>query len=130
MRARLLLITVRILPLTSRLAKHPPAWWYDGSPRLPLDPLGIGLGTAEVKATRERGGYVVQPVNPHEWREQQTNDETVLPTGTARRFDPWNFKGDSGLPSAQDILGYHVEATDGRIGKIDEVFSAIDGSYV
>jgi len=72
----------------------------------------------------------VQPVNPHEWREQQTNDETVLPTGTARTFDPWNFKGDSGLPSAQDILGYHVEATDGRIGKIDEVFSAIDGSYV
>lgn len=48
----------------------------------------------------------------------------------SRRFDPWNFRTDSGLPSAQDIIGYHVEATDGKIGKVDEVHGAANGSFL
>jgi hypothetical protein len=48
----------------------------------------------------------------------------------SRQFDPWNFRADSGLPSAQDIIGYHVEATDGRCGKVEEVHGAANGSFL
>jgi hypothetical protein len=69
----------------------------------------------------------VQTTDPQDWRDGQAED-TALGTGAPEPFDPWNYRADSGLPAAQDILGYHVEATDGKIGKVDEVFSALDGS--
>jgi hypothetical protein len=40
----------------------------------------------------------------------------------------WTFRDQSfgGL----DLIGYHVEALDGQIGKIDEASNAVDASYV
>ena len=67
---------------------------------------------------------------PQDWREGSTADEPVLGVDASRAFDPWNFREDSGLPSAQDVLGYHVEATDGKIGKVDEIYGAAGGSFI
>ena len=65
--------------------------------------------------------------------ETTTDDAYAAPIqgfDATRRFDPWNFRPDSGLPSAQDIIGYHVEATDGRCGKVEEVHGAANGSFL
>ena len=50
--------------------------------------------------------------------------------GTGRDFNVWNYRADSGWNAEFDLVGYHVEATDGRIGKIDEASHATDASYL
>ncbi|MEV6526350.1 PRC-barrel domain-containing protein [Longispora sp. NPDC051575] len=46
-------------------------------------------------------------------------------------FDAWNYGAHSGYTAGTtDLTGYHVEATDGSIGKIDEATHEVDGSYV
>ncbi|WP_233473158.1 PRC-barrel domain containing protein [Longispora fulva] len=45
-------------------------------------------------------------------------------------FDAWNYGPDSGYTGTNDLTGFHVEAIDGGIGKIDEATHAVDGSYV
>lgn len=50
--------------------------------------------------------------------------------GTGSSFDPWNYRPDAGWSAEHDIVGYHVEATDGKIGKIDESSHALDESYL
>ncbi|MGY0236181.1 PRC-barrel domain containing protein [Longispora urticae] len=46
-------------------------------------------------------------------------------------FDAWNYGKDSGYtPGLANLTGYHVEATDGSIGKIDEATHEVGGSYV
>ncbi|MGY0235426.1 PRC-barrel domain-containing protein [Longispora urticae] len=46
-------------------------------------------------------------------------------------FDAWNYGPDSGYTAgATDLVGFHVEATDGSIGKIDEATHGIGASYV
>ena len=47
-----------------------------------------------------------------------------------RTSTPWNYRADSGWNAEFDLVGYHVEATDGRIGKIDEASHATDESYL
>jgi hypothetical protein len=49
-------------------------------------------------------------------------------TGSA--FNAWNYRPDAGWTADFDLVGYHVEATDGRIGKIDEASNATDASYL
>jgi hypothetical protein len=46
------------------------------------------------------------------------------------RFDAWNYRPDSGWTTGFDLVGYHLEATDGRLGKISEVAHAQDASYL
>ena len=45
-------------------------------------------------------------------------------------FDPWNYRADSGWSADYDLVGYHIEATDGSIGKIDESSHAMNESYL
>ena len=47
-----------------------------------------------------------------------------------RNFDGWNYRPDAGWTPDFDLVGYTVEATDGRIGKIDETSHAVDESYL
>jgi hypothetical protein len=50
--------------------------------------------------------------------------------GAAGGFDPWNRSDQADWNVDQDVVGYHVEANDGRIGKIDEASTAVDASYL
>lgn len=50
--------------------------------------------------------------------------------GAANGFDPWNRSDQADWNVDQDVVGYHVEASDGRIGKIDEASTAVDASYL
>ncbi len=58
-----------------------------------------------------------------------TFGDAPLP-GTGSSFDPWNYRPDSGWSAEHDVVGYQVEATDGKIGKIGESSHALDESYV
>lgn len=49
---------------------------------------------------------------------------------TMSQFDPWNYRSDAGWSAQYDVVGYHVEATDGGIGKVDESSHAMDQSYL
>jgi hypothetical protein len=42
----------------------------------------------------------------------------------------WKFRSTSGHVSGLDLIGYHVEATDGRIGKIDKLSEETDSAYL
>lgn len=44
-------------------------------------------------------------------------------------FDPWNYR-DTVAHNASDLSGFHVEATDGRIGKVTSVNDATDRGYL
>jgi hypothetical protein len=44
-------------------------------------------------------------------------------------FDPWNYR-DTVAHNASDLRGFHVEATDGRIGKVESVNDAKDNGYL
>ncbi|MGE5829345.1 MAG: PRC-barrel domain-containing protein [Micromonosporaceae bacterium] len=46
------------------------------------------------------------------------------------QFDPWNYRPDAGWSAEQEIVGYHVEATDGSIGKVCATSQATDESYI
>ena len=46
------------------------------------------------------------------------------------QFDPWNYRPDANWSAAHDIVGYHVEATDGSIGKVDQASHAMEESYL
>jgi hypothetical protein len=47
-------------------------------------------------------------------------------------WDPWNYSESSGMTagSGVSLVGYHVEAVDGGIGKIDEATDTVGESYV
>ncbi|SCG37748.1 hypothetical protein [Micromonospora inositola] len=47
----------------------------------------------------------------------------------AGAFDPWRYRDEAGVSSA-DLVGYHVEATDGGIGKIDSASHEVNDSYL
>lgn len=46
-------------------------------------------------------------------------------------WNPWTYRSDAGMSGGKlDLVGYDVEATDGRIGKIDEATYDAGSSYV
>ena len=45
-------------------------------------------------------------------------------------IDPWNWPPDSGWSPQRNLIGYHVKATDGNIGKVDMASHAQDDSYL
>lgn len=48
---------------------------------------------------------------------------------SAPGFDPWRYRDGLGVASL-DLVGYHIEATDGRIGRIDAASDEVDSSYL
>ena len=51
-------------------------------------------------------------------------------TGPGDRSTPWNYRPDAGWAPEFDLVGYHVEATDGSVGKVDERHHATGASYL
>jgi hypothetical protein len=54
-------------------------------------------------------------------------------SGSQTGWDPWTYYSDVGLPGTgtwADLVGYHVEATDGHVGTIDEATYDLGSSYV
>jgi hypothetical protein len=47
-----------------------------------------------------------------------------------RDIDPWNWPPDSGWSPQRNLIGYHVRATDGNIGKVDMATHAQDDSHL
>jgi hypothetical protein len=46
-------------------------------------------------------------------------------------FDPWNYRVESGISTrGVDLVGYEVQAIDGRIGKVDTAIYDVGGSYL
>lgn len=46
------------------------------------------------------------------------------------QFNPWNFRPDAGWAPEFDLVGYHIEATDGSIGKVSQAAHGQDQSYL
>ncbi|MEW1913012.1 PRC-barrel domain-containing protein [Kitasatospora sp. NPDC085895] len=42
----------------------------------------------------------------------------------------WDFRTTSGHVAGSDLVGFHVEATDGPIGKVDELSERTDSQYL
>jgi hypothetical protein len=54
-------------------------------------------------------------------------------TDTSNMWDAWNYRDDLTDATAGDqasIVGFHVEATDGSIGKIDEATDEVGARYL
>jgi len=49
------------------------------------------------------------------------------PTGAV---DPWNWQPDAGWSPERNLIGYHVKATDGNVGKVAMASHAQDESYL
>jgi hypothetical protein len=45
-------------------------------------------------------------------------------------FSAWEFRPDAGWASEFDLVGYHVEAADGSIGKVHEATHASEDSHL
>ncbi|HEX6870057.1 MAG TPA: PRC-barrel domain containing protein [Micromonosporaceae bacterium] len=45
-------------------------------------------------------------------------------------FSPWTYRSEAGWAADFDLVDYHVEATDGSIGKVDEASNTVDESYL
>ena len=45
-------------------------------------------------------------------------------------FEMWEFRSTSGHVAGSDILGFHVEATDGHIGKVDRLSEEAAAGYL
>jgi hypothetical protein len=50
----------------------------------------------------------------------------------ATPWDPWSFRDQLGMTAGGGVtlVGYHVEATDGGIGKIDEATDEVGSSHI
>lgn len=42
----------------------------------------------------------------------------------------WDFRSTSGHVSGNDLVGFHVEATDGPIGKVDKLSEEVGAQYL
>jgi hypothetical protein len=49
---------------------------------------------------------------------------------STRIIDAWNWPLDSGWSPDRNLIGYHVKATDGNIGKVDMATHAQNESYL
>jgi hypothetical protein len=71
-----------------------------------------------------------EPIPAQELDPTSHNDSWAVagatPTGG---FEPWRYRDDAGVTGA-DLVGYHVEATDGGIGKIDRANYEVDASFL
>jgi hypothetical protein len=54
---------------------------------------------------------------------------TPMPSAT-RGVDTWNYRPDAGWSPEFNLLGYRVQATDGKLGKIKQVGQATNDSYL
>ncbi|RKT09890.1 PRC-barrel domain protein [Streptomyces sp. 1114.5] len=42
----------------------------------------------------------------------------------------WEFRDTAGHTAGTDLIGFHVEATDGHIGKVDRLSEHVDAQYL
>jgi hypothetical protein len=49
---------------------------------------------------------------------------------TSAAFDAFNYRPDAGWSADHELIGYHAEAADGHVGKIEEASYALDASYL
>ncbi len=109
---------------------------YVGEPGATRDMPGDTIGTGYAPSMGDTGGHV-----PGTAADPNLSDPAYSGTaadagyaGTAgypgTGVDHWNRRDDAGWGMDQEVIGYHVEATDGRIGKIDEASTAVDASYL
>jgi hypothetical protein len=99
------------------------------------DPQRYEHPATEPETTEPPGGYAHMPPSAPDPVEGSTAPMTgdVPPMGTpssVHRFDPWNYRENSGIGDGADLIGYRVEAMDGHIGKIDEASTLVGDSYL
>ncbi|MFD5465852.1 PRC-barrel domain-containing protein [Kitasatospora sp. NPDC127059] len=46
------------------------------------------------------------------------------------RHNIWEFRTTAGHTAGTDLVGFHVEATDGAIGKVDKLSEEVDEQYL
>lgn len=46
------------------------------------------------------------------------------------QIDVWTYRAGIGADPTRDLIGYHVEASDGSIGKIDRATTEVGASYI
>jgi hypothetical protein len=68
---------------------------------------------------------------PDEWAGSATADgfQSADMFQPADTFQPWRYRDDAGVTGA-DLVGYHVETTNGGIGKIDRANYEVDTSFL
>ena len=69
-------------------------------------------------------------MDPMERRDSFDSRDPFDRRDSFERRDQWNYRPDAGWAPQHDLVGYHVEATDGRIGKVDESSHTTDSSYL
>jgi hypothetical protein len=57
-------------------------------------------------------------------------DSTRTPVAGQEIFTPWDFRPDAGWSPEFDLIGYHVEATDGSVGKVHSATKATGASHL
>jgi hypothetical protein len=55
---------------------------------------------------------------------------TGLERGIVEMTGIWAFRQDSGYQAGTDLSGFEVEATDGRIGKVDKLSDEVDAGHI
>lgn len=57
-------------------------------------------------------------------------DSTRTPATGPGIFTPWDYRPDAGWAPEFDLVGYHVEATDGSVGKVHSATKATGASHL
>ena len=69
-----------------------------------------------------------QPAEDPYWGSERLAEAEPLP-GMAT-FRAWDYRPDAGWAPQFDLIGYHVEASDGSIGKVSQATHAMNGSHL
>jgi hypothetical protein len=66
------------------------------------------------------------PADPYQNSERASEIDPRL----GETFRPWDSRPDAGWTSEFDLVGYHVEATDGSVGKVNQATHDLNGSHL
>jgi hypothetical protein len=67
------------------------------------------------------------PADPYE---NSGRAPEIDPMPAMAAFRPWDYRPDAGWTPEFDLIGYHVEATDGSVGKVSQATHAMNGSHL
>jgi hypothetical protein len=65
--------------------------------------------------------------DPYQGDERPTE---FIPQPGMAELRMWDYSPDAGWASEFDLIGYHVEAVDGSVGKVSQSTHVLDGSYL
>ena len=102
-----------------------------GDPRLKTALMALGRSQLEtrdyISATAQFLRVATEfPRDPYEG--SRLSGFEPLPGAPA--FTPWDFRPDAGWAAEFDLVGYHIEAADGSIGKVAESSHALGASFL